>query len=164
MVGGVSLSAAEGRVLAVVGESGCSKSLTALSIMQVLPKAAQIVGSKIHLEGMDLTAMVELALQLIRGNRVSIIVREPVASLNPLMRGGVSFGGFAGVQVDPVWIIVFAAFVRALWSLRTAADRWASGEKHAVASTTFLQKFRLWRQRARGLQPPLLCGKRAQNR
>ena len=88
VVDGVSLSAAEGKVLAIVGESGCGKSLTALSIMQLLPKAAQIVGGNIHLEGMDLTAMSEPALQDIRGNQVSIIFQEPVASLNPLMRVG----------------------------------------------------------------------------
>ncbi len=97
VVDGVSLSAAEGKVLAIVGESGCGKSLTALSIMQLLPKAAQIVGGSIHLDGMDLTAMAEPALQDIRGNRVSIIFQEPVASLNPLMR--------VGAQVEEALVI-----------------------------------------------------------
>jgi peptide/nickel transport system ATP-binding protein len=88
VVDGVSLSAAAGRVLAIVGESGCGKSLTALSIMQLLPKAARIVGGSVHLEGRDLTAMSEKDLRDIRGNRVSIIFQEPIASLNPLMRVG----------------------------------------------------------------------------
>jgi peptide/nickel transport system ATP-binding protein len=88
VVDGVSLSAAAGRVLAIVGESGCGKSLTALSIMQLLPKAARIVGGSVHLEGRDLTAMPERDLRDIRGNRVSIIFQEPIASLNPLMRVG----------------------------------------------------------------------------
>ena len=88
VVDGVSLSAAEGRILAIVGESGCGKSLTALSMLQLLPGAAQIAGGRILLEGRDLTAMDEAGLQAIRGNRASIIFQEPVASLNPLMRVG----------------------------------------------------------------------------
>jgi oligopeptide/dipeptide ABC transporter ATP-binding protein len=88
VVDGVSLSAAEGRILAIVGESGCGKSLTALSILRLLPQAAQITGGQIHLEGQELTTIDEAALQGLRGNRASIIFQEPVASLNPLMRVG----------------------------------------------------------------------------
>ena len=88
VVDGVSLAAAEGSILAIVGESGCGKSLTALSILQLLPGAAQIAGGKIHLEGAELTAMDETGLRQVRGNRASIIFQEPVASLNPLMRVG----------------------------------------------------------------------------
>ena len=88
VVDGVSLSVAPGKILAVVGESGCGKSLTALSILQLLPKAARIVGGAIHLDGQELTALAEPALQAIRGNSVSIIFQEPIASLNPLMRVG----------------------------------------------------------------------------
>ena len=88
VVDGVSLSAAEGRILAIVGESGCGKSLTALSMLQLLPQAAQIASGRILLEGQDLTAMPEAGLREIRGNRASIIFQEPVASLNPLMRVG----------------------------------------------------------------------------
>ena len=88
VVDGVSLAAAEGSILAIVGESGCGKSLTALSILQLLPGAAQIAGGKIHLEGAELTAMDEAELRQVRGNRASIIFQEPVASLNPLMRVG----------------------------------------------------------------------------
>jgi peptide/nickel transport system ATP-binding protein len=88
VVDGVSLSAQAGRVLAIVGESGCGKSLTALAIMQLLPKAAQRVSGRICLDGEDLTEMSERALQKVRGNRVSIIFQEPIASLNPLMRVG----------------------------------------------------------------------------
>ena len=88
VVDGVSLAATEGSILAIVGESGCGKSLTALSILQLLPGAAQIAGGKIHLEGAELTAMDETGLRQVRGNRASIIFQEPVASLNPLMRVG----------------------------------------------------------------------------
>ena len=88
VVDGVSLAAAEGKILAIVGESGCGKSLTALSILSLLPAAAQIVGGQIQLQGADLTAMDDMALREVRGNRASIIFQEPVASLNPLMRVG----------------------------------------------------------------------------
>ncbi len=88
VVDGVSLAADEGKILAIVGESGCGKSLTALSILSLLPAAAQIVGGQIQLQGADLTAMDDVALREVRGNRASIIFQEPVASLNPLMRVG----------------------------------------------------------------------------
>lgn len=92
VVDGASLAAAEGSILAIVGESGCGKSLTALSILQLLPGAAQIAGGQIHLEGAELTAMDEAELRQVRGNRASIIFQEPVASLNPLMRVGAQVG------------------------------------------------------------------------
>ena len=88
VVDGVSLTVSEGRILAIVGESGCGKSLTALSILRLLPQAAQITAGSIRLEGQDLAAIDEPGLQHIRGNRASIIFQEPVASLNPLMRVG----------------------------------------------------------------------------
>jgi oligopeptide/dipeptide ABC transporter ATP-binding protein len=88
VVDGVSLSVESGRIVALVGESGCGKSLTALSILQLLPRAARIAGGSIQLQGRDLSELDESALQRIRGNQVSIIFQEPIASLNPLMRVG----------------------------------------------------------------------------
>ena len=88
VVDGVSLTASAGRILAIVGESGCGKSLTALSILRLLPKAARIAAGTIDLEGTDLLGISDDALQGIRGNRASIIFQEPIASLNPLMRVG----------------------------------------------------------------------------
>ncbi|CAH1694971.1 murein tripeptide ABC transporter/oligopeptide ABC transporter ATP binding subunit OppD [Hyphomicrobiales bacterium] len=88
VVDGVSLTADEGRILAIVGESGCGKSLTALSILRLLPRAARVTGGTIDLEGTDLIRISDGELQTIRGNRASIIFQEPIASLNPLMRVG----------------------------------------------------------------------------
>ena len=88
VIDGVSLSADPGKILGVVGESGCGKSLTALSILRLLPKAARITGGRIQLENDELTALSDRALQDIRGDRASIIFQEPIASLNPLMRVG----------------------------------------------------------------------------
>jgi len=88
VVDGVTLAVGEGKILAIVGESGCGKSLTALSILQLLPSAAQITGGQIRLSGAEMTAMDEAGLRQVRGNHASIIFQEPVASLNPLMRVG----------------------------------------------------------------------------
>ncbi len=88
VVDGVSLSAGRSEILAVVGESGCGKSLTALSILRLLPSAARISGGRIRLDGDDLTAMDESNLARMRGDTVSVIFQEPIASLNPLMKVG----------------------------------------------------------------------------
>ncbi|POR51457.1 ABC transporter ATP-binding protein [Bosea psychrotolerans] len=84
----VSLAVGSGRILAIVGESGCGKSLTALSVLGLLPKAAEIRQGAIRLNGRDLTGLDEAALSQVRGNEATIIFQEPVASLNPLMRVG----------------------------------------------------------------------------
>ncbi len=79
---------ASGRILAIVGESGCGKSLTALSMLGLLPKAAQVAGGTIRLGERTLTALSEAEMALVRGNDAAIIFQEPLASLNPLMRVG----------------------------------------------------------------------------
>ncbi|WP_026872912.1 ABC transporter ATP-binding protein [Inquilinus limosus] len=88
VVDGVSLSIRRGEVLALVGESGCGKSLTALSVLRLLPAAARIAGGAIAMDGIDLLGLNEAALRALRGNRASVIFQEPVASLNPLVRVG----------------------------------------------------------------------------
>ncbi|HEY9346836.1 MAG TPA: ABC transporter ATP-binding protein, partial [Inquilinus sp.] len=88
VVDGVSLSIGRGEVLALVGESGCGKSLTALSVLRLLPAAARVAGGAIAMEGTNLLALDEASLRDLRGNRVSVIFQEPVASLNPLVRVG----------------------------------------------------------------------------
>ena len=88
IVDGVSLSVASGRILAIVGESGCGKSLTALSMLGLLPKAAQVAGGTIRLGERTLTALSEAEMAQVRGNDAAIIFQEPLASLNPLMRVG----------------------------------------------------------------------------
>ncbi|RZU37089.1 microcin C transport system ATP-binding protein [Fluviicoccus keumensis] len=79
----VSLSIQRGEMLAIVGESGSGKSLTALSILKLLPDNARCDGS-IRLEGEELLAAPESRLQQVRGERVSMIFQEPMTSLNPL--------------------------------------------------------------------------------
>ncbi len=88
IVDGVSLGVETGRILALVGESGCGKSLTALSVLGLLPGAARVASGSIQLDGRELTGLSEARLAQLRGNDAAIIFQEPVASLNPLMRVG----------------------------------------------------------------------------
>ena len=88
IVDGVTLACDRGRTLALVGESGCGKSLTALSIPKLLPRAARIVAGRVRVGGRDLTDLTEDALSGLRGVLASVIFQEPVASLNPLMPVG----------------------------------------------------------------------------
>ncbi|MFH0300111.1 ABC transporter ATP-binding protein [Bradyrhizobium sp. 31Argb] len=85
----VSFSVRRGETLAIVGESGCGKSVTALSVMRLVPDPpGKIVGGEIVLEGKNLLALDDEAMRKIRGNRISMIFQEPMTSLNPVMRIG----------------------------------------------------------------------------
>ncbi len=85
----VSFSVRRGETLAIVGESGCGKSVTALSIMRLVPDPpGRIVGGSVTLEGTDLLGLDEAEMRAVRGNRISMIFQEPMTSLNPVMRIG----------------------------------------------------------------------------
>ena len=84
----VSLSLNAGETLGIVGESGSGKSTLALSILRVLPPAAQAVGGRILFEGEDLLLKSEEEMQRIRGRRIAMILQDPMASLNPLFTIG----------------------------------------------------------------------------
>ena len=89
-VDGVSFSIAEGEVLGIVGESGCGKSVTSLSIMQLVPQPpGEIVeGSSIQLRGEELVGAKANRLREIRGNEIAMIFQEPMTSLNPVFKLG----------------------------------------------------------------------------
>ena len=91
-VGGVSFSLMSGRTLGIVGESGCGKSVTALSIMRLLPKAGARVSGSVVFEGRELTALPERQMQDLRGNRLAMIFQEPMTSLNPSFTVGNQIG------------------------------------------------------------------------
>jgi peptide/nickel transport system ATP-binding protein len=85
----VSFSVGRGETLAIVGESGCGKSVSALSIMRLVPDPpGRIVGGSVVLEGTDLLELDEAQMRQVRGNRISMIFQEPMTSLNPVMRIG----------------------------------------------------------------------------
>ena len=88
-VDGVSFSVNKGETLCVVGESGCGKSITALSIMDLVQKPrGRIMGGEILFEGRDLTALTEEEMCGVRGNRISMIFQEPMTALNPVLTIG----------------------------------------------------------------------------
>src|SRR6202521_4740699 len=92
-VDGVSFSLERGRTLAIVGESGCGKSVTALSLMRLIADPpGRIVGGAIRLDGVDLIGLDEAAMRGIRGNHISMIFQEPMTSLNPVMSIGRQIG------------------------------------------------------------------------
>jgi oligopeptide/dipeptide ABC transporter ATP-binding protein len=85
----ISLQIKEGETLGLVGESGCGKSVTAFSILQLLPTPpAQYAGGEIYFRGENLLAKNEKELRQVRGNRISMIFQEPMSSLNPIMTIG----------------------------------------------------------------------------
>jgi peptide/nickel transport system ATP-binding protein len=88
-VRGVSLDIARNETVALVGESGSGKSVTALSILRLLPTtAARHAGGQILLEGRDLSTLSEAQLTHVRGNRIAMVFQDPMTSLNPTMRVG----------------------------------------------------------------------------
>ena len=88
-VDGVSFKLKRGETLAIVGESGCGKSVTALSLMRlVADPPGRIVGGSIRLSGTDLVPLDEASMRKIRGNRIAMIFQEPMTSLNPVMTIG----------------------------------------------------------------------------
>jgi peptide/nickel transport system ATP-binding protein len=104
---GLSLEINRGETYALLGESGCGKSMTALSVMRLLPDAGQIVDGEVRLAGDDLLVKPEIAMRDIRGRRVAMIFQEPMLSLNPVMTVGAQIEetltrhtGLAGAALD----------------------------------------------------------------
>jgi oligopeptide/dipeptide ABC transporter ATP-binding protein len=88
-VDGVSFSVEKGKTLGIVGESGCGKSVTALSLMGLIPKPpAKIVEGEVLFEGRDLTTLTDRELEDVRGRQIAMIFQDPMTSLNPTFKIG----------------------------------------------------------------------------
>ncbi|WIM06276.1 MAG: ABC transporter ATP-binding protein [Candidatus Nitricoxidivorans perseverans] len=87
-VDGVSFDIAEGETFALLGESGCGKSMTALALMRLLPEAARVAGGSVAFDGRDLLALPEARMREVRGGGMAMIFQEPATSLNPVMTIG----------------------------------------------------------------------------
>ena len=85
-VDSVSFTVSEKQVVGIVGESGCGKSMSALSILRLVPDPGLIAGGEIRFRGQDLLSSSESELESIRGNEISMVFQEPMTSLNPVFR------------------------------------------------------------------------------
>ena len=88
LVDGVSFELVAGQTFALLGESGCGKSMTALSIMRLLPDAAKIASGQVLLHGQDLLGLPESSMREVRGGKIGMIFQEPMTSLNPVLTVG----------------------------------------------------------------------------
>ena len=112
----VSFKVHAGETLAVVGESGCGKTMTALSLMRLVPNPpGRIVGGSIRLGGRDLVSLPEAEMRDVRGNEISMIFQEPMTSLNPVMTVGRQIAETLRLHQD---LSKAAAFAKAIDMLR----------------------------------------------
>jgi peptide/nickel transport system ATP-binding protein len=88
VVDALSFAVPRGATLAIVGESGCGKTMTALATMRLLPNSARITAGSVRVEGRDLIKLDDRAVQDLRGNRIAMIFQEPMTSLNPVLTVG----------------------------------------------------------------------------
>jgi peptide/nickel transport system ATP-binding protein len=91
-VDGVSFEVERGKTVAIVGESGCGKSVTANSILRLVPQPPGRIAGQIRFEGTDLLKVSERAMRDIRGNHISMVFQEPMTSLNPVLTVGRQIG------------------------------------------------------------------------
>ena len=91
-VDGVSFDVGAGETVAIVGESGCGKSVTSMSILRLIQEPPGRIGGRILFEGTDLLKLPEAAMQRLRGNTISMIFQEPMTSLNPVLTIGRQIG------------------------------------------------------------------------
>lgn len=135
-VDGVSFNLRQGEVLGIVGESGSGKSITALSLLKLLPRpAARIVSGSVRLEGEELVTKSEEEMRHIRGRRISMILQDPQTSLNPVFTVGNQLIEGIGIQhpEDDKPSLVRRA-VEALKQVRVAApERRVSDYPHQIS-------------------------------
>jgi len=105
---GVSFGVERGRVMGLVGESGCGKSVTALAVMRLVPSPGRITAGRIVFDGTDLLALPEHAMRALRGARIAMIFQEPMTALNPVLT--------AGYQIAEVLRVHRPISARAAWS------------------------------------------------
>jgi peptide/nickel transport system ATP-binding protein len=87
-VDGVSLEVAEGEVLGIVGESGSGKTMTAMSVLRLLPAGGSVTSGTVRFDGQDLRGMSDGEIRKVRGDRIGVVFQDPLSSLNPTMSVG----------------------------------------------------------------------------
>ncbi|WP_026169129.1 ABC transporter ATP-binding protein [Sinorhizobium meliloti] len=100
-LGGISFQIKKGETLGVVGESGCGKSVTALSILRLLPRlTAKTVGGEVRFHGRDLLGLSDRAMRKIRGHQIAMIFQDPMTSLNPVYTVGRQIAEAVQIHTD----------------------------------------------------------------
>jgi oligopeptide/dipeptide ABC transporter ATP-binding protein len=99
-VDGVDFSIYPGEVLGIVGESGCGKSVTSLSIMRLISAPGKIVEGEINFDGKNLVTAAEEEMMQVRGNRISMIFQQPQSALNPVFRAGDQISEVLNIHQD----------------------------------------------------------------
>ena len=99
-VDGVDIEVYPGEVLGIVGESGCGKSVTSLSVMRLIGQPGKVIEGEIFFDGRDLLKVPESEMMKVRGNRISMIFQQPQTSLNPVFRVGEQIGEVLNIHQD----------------------------------------------------------------
>ncbi|HQX75916.1 MAG TPA: ATP-binding cassette domain-containing protein, partial [Thermoflexales bacterium] len=99
-VDGVDIFVKKGETLGIVGESGCGKSVTSLSVMRLVGQPGKIVGGKIFFDGTNLLDLPEKDMTKIRGNRISMIFQQPTTCLNPVFKIGDQIAEVLNIHQD----------------------------------------------------------------
>jgi oligopeptide/dipeptide ABC transporter ATP-binding protein len=99
-VDGVTFAIDAGQTLGIVGESGCGKSVTGLSIMRLVQPPGRIISGSIRFDGEELLTKTDTQMQAIRGDRIAMIFQEPMTSLNPVFTVGFQIGEAIGIHRD----------------------------------------------------------------
>ena len=102
-VDGVSMSVSAGEAVGLVGESGCGKTMTGLSVVQLLPPGGHIVGGAVLFDGRDLTAASQAELRRVRGGEIGFVFQDPMSSLNPTMTVGRQIAEVVRAHQDVTW-------------------------------------------------------------
>jgi peptide/nickel transport system ATP-binding protein len=120
-VDGVSLWVNENETLGLVGESGCGKSVTGLSILRLVPPPGEIVGGKILFKGRDIVSMKEKEVRKLRGREISMVLQDPQSSLNPLFIVGDQVGEALTIHTKLERTGIMARVIELLKLVRIAA-------------------------------------------
>jgi len=140
-VDGISFHVNEGETLAVVGESGCGKSVTAMSILRLVPEPPAKIAGSIRFQGKDLLKFSEREMRSIRGNEISMIFQEPMTSLNPVLTIGRQLGETLrlhegldrkAAETRAVEMLAFVGIPEPRWRLREYPHQLSGGMRQRV--------------------------------